>query len=103
MTVANTAGLKGATDGTNATARFRFPTALAVDARGNLYVADYLNALIRKITPTGEVTTLAGSELLLSHADGPGPAARFEGPAGIAIDAQGALYVSDGATIRRLK
>ena len=102
-TVAGTAGRKGAADGTGAAASFRFPTGLAVDAIGNLYVADFLNFTIRKISPTGEVTTLAGAELHSGHADGPGQVARFKGPVGIAADTQGVLYVADGSTIRLIK
>lgn len=102
-TLAGTAGGKGATDGPGSEARFRFPTGLAVDARGTLYVADFLNATIRKVTPTGVVTTLAGAGLHLSHADGPGSDARFEGPTGVAVDAQGTLYITDGTTLRMVK
>jgi DNA-binding beta-propeller fold protein YncE len=102
-TLAGTAGLRGAADGIGAAARFRFPTGVAVDAKGQLYVADFLNFAIRKINLLGEVTTLAGAELHAGHADGLGQEARFEGPVGLAVDAQGTLYVADGTTIRLIK
>ena len=102
-TVSTLAGLArrhGGTDGPGGAARFLFPTGVAVDASGNVYVADHLNTTIRKISATGEVTTLAGSTLRSGHLDGLGPAARFVGPFGIAAAANGTLYVSDGTTIR---
>jgi len=102
-TLAGQAGHHGGTDGPGAGARFLFPTGVAVDAIGNVYVADHLNATIRKISPTGEVSTLAGSVLRIGHEDGAGPEARFVGPFGIAVDASGTLYVTDGPTIRLLK
>jgi sugar lactone lactonase YvrE len=99
-TLAGQARQHGRTDGPGNQARFLFPNGVAVDALGNVYVADYLNASVRKISPTGEVSTLAGGLQASGHADGPGPAARFEGPSGIAVDARGVLYVTDGSTIR---
>jgi len=75
-------------DGTGAAATFNLPSALAVDKAGNVYVAD---GDIRKITPDGVVTTLAGSPGAagVGSADGTGPAAQFDGPQGIAVDASG--------------
>lgn len=102
-TLAGTAGRSGSADGEGASARFHFPVGVAVDARGNVYVADYLNATIRQITATGRVSTLAGTVLHSGHSDGPGPEARFDGPASIAVDADGTLYVTDGTTIRIIK
>ena len=104
--VATWAGLPGhhgGTDGRGSLARFLFPTGVAVDAIGNVYVADHLNTTIRKISPSGEVSTRAGSVLRSGHVDGPGPDARFVGPFGIAVDANGTLYVTDGTTIRVIK
>lgn len=84
----------GATDGTGASASFYFPNSVAADAAGNIYVTDDINNLIRKITPDGVVTTLAGSGLRGS-ANGTGTAASFNDPAGIAVDASGNVFVAD--------
>jgi len=89
---------EGNADGMGSSAQFYRPFALAVDRRGNLYVADDWNHLIRKITPAGMVTTLAGS--IQGYADGVGNTAQFNHPAGIAIDAAGNLYVTDNANHR---
>ena len=64
-----------------------------MDAEGNLYVADTCNNRIRKVSPAGEVTTIAGSGLL-RHADGIGTAASFRFPQGVALDASGNLLVA---------
>ena len=87
-------GSYGDTDGTGAAASFRFPHGVAIDAVGNVYVADRNNYKIRIITPTGEVSTLAGSGSA-GNADGLGTAASFNQPIGIAIDATGYIYVAD--------
>lgn len=93
----------GFADGVRQAARFNWPTGLARDAAGNLYVADSNNSKIRKITPDGVVTTLAGSGQP-GYDDGPGPTARFSFPTGVAVDRQGILYVADSANnlIRRI-
>jgi sugar lactone lactonase YvrE len=94
----------GSTDGTGSAARFFLPYGVAVDSAGNVYVADGGNQLIRKITPAGVVTTIAGSALQSGTADGTGSAARFNTPWGIAVDSSGNIYVSDSAsnTIRKI-
>ncbi|UOQ97723.1 hypothetical protein MUN81_21150 [Hymenobacter sp. 5317J-9] len=102
-TLAGVARKHGAADGPGSSARFLFPTGLAVDNSGNVYVADHLNATIRNISPSGEVSTLAGSVLRAGHLDGPGPEARFSGPYGIAVDAGGTLFITDGPTVRVVK
>ncbi|HEX6431708.1 MAG TPA: hypothetical protein VF008_28655, partial [Niastella sp.] len=84
----------GYIDGMGTAAKFSGPRGLVLDAAGNIYVADHSNARIRKITPAGMVSTLAGS--VQGFADGMGTAAKFNGPNDIAIDASGNLYVSDG-------
>ena len=74
--------------------RFSNPAGVAVDAAGNLYVADYGNNRIRKITPAGVITTLAGSTA--GNADGAGTAAKFFGPRGVAVNqTTGDVYVAD--------
>ncbi|MCC3159229.1 hypothetical protein LJ737_18450 [Hymenobacter sp. 15J16-1T3B] len=94
-TLAGTAGSKGSADGNGAAARFSRPMGVAVDAAGTVYVADTDNHVIRKITPTGQVSTLAGTAGQKGFADGSGPAARLFNPVGVALDAQGTLYVAD--------
>jgi sugar lactone lactonase YvrE len=102
-TLAGTLNVSGYVDGTGAAARFFGPSGIAVDGSGNVYVADSVNYRIRKVTPAGVVTTLAGSGTLGS-ADGTGTAAQFAYPLGIAIDPAGTVYVSEGTnhTIRRI-
>lgn len=91
-TLAGLAGQSGNSDGSGASARFTGPSGLAVDAGGNVYVADTLNYSIRKITPEGSVTTIVG------------PSANLAGPRGIAVDSSGTLYVADTqtSTIRKV-
>jgi sugar lactone lactonase YvrE len=86
---------QGSTDGTGANARFDTPYAVALDAAGNAYVADAQNHTIRKVTPDGVTTTLAGAPGEFGLADGAGPAARFNWPFGIAVDGGGTVYVAD--------
>jgi sugar lactone lactonase YvrE len=94
-TLAGKTGVSGSTDGTGAAARFNWPEGIAVDASGNVYVADTSNSTIRKITPAGVVTTLAGTAGTYGSADGTGTAATFDSPQGIAVDASGNVYVAD--------
>jgi hypothetical protein len=94
-TLAGIAGLTGSTDGTMGDARFNGPTGVAVDAAGNLYVADTGNSTVREITPAGVVTTLVGSAGQTGSADGLGSAARFNAPHGIGIDASNNIYIMD--------
>jgi NHL repeat/Fibronectin type III domain len=92
-------GVASYADGTGAAAGFRYPTGVAVDAAGIVYVADLENNRVRKVTPAGEVTTLAGSGP--GFADGTGAAASFNGVIALAVDALGNVYVSDrGQRIR---
>lgn len=106
-TIAGTAGLAGIADGTGAAARFDLPDGITSDNAGNLYVTEHNNHTIRKITPAGVVTTLAGKaagSLGYGYANGMGAAAKFSGPSGITIDSTGNLYVTDtfNHTIRKI-
>ena len=103
-TLAGTAGFFGSADGTGASARFNFPLGLAVDAGGNVYVADAKNSVIRRITPAGVVSTFAGAPSQFGAADGAASTARFFLPYGLAMDGDGNLYVADSGnhTIRKI-
>lgn len=85
---------EGYADGHGAAAAFHTPSALAVDAHGTLYVADTGNHAIRRITPDGAVTTLAGDGTA-GFRDGAAAQARFHAPMGVAVDAGGRVFVAD--------
>jgi sugar lactone lactonase YvrE len=94
----------GYSDGIGIAARFRSPSQIAIDAADNLYVADAGNHRIRRISPAGVVTTLAGQSDA-DVVDGQGTSAKFDNPFAMAIDiSSGNLYVSDwnGCTVRRV-
>ena len=96
-TIAGNSGY-GNADGTNSAAQFAFPSSVAVDANGNIFVADTVNSTIREVTPVGNnwvVTTLAGLAGCTGTNDGTGYAARFAYPNGMALDNAGNLYVAD--------
>jgi sugar lactone lactonase YvrE len=84
----------GFLDEQGAVARFSSPNGVAVDSAGNVYVADANTNRIRKISPAGVVTTLAGGSTA-EFADGQGEAARFNQPTGVAVDSAGNSYVAD--------
>lgn len=86
--------VEGYADGAGSAAAFNTPSGLAIDAAGNLYVADTGNHAIRKVTPAGAVSTLAGGGAA-GYRDGQGAAAQFNGPLGVAVDAAGVVYVAD--------
>ena len=87
-------GSEGYGDGQGTGASFNYPSGVAVDGSGNVYVADWGNQRIRKITPSGGVTTLAGSGFTGSI-DGQGTASTFFLPFGVAVDESGNVYVAD--------
>jgi sugar lactone lactonase YvrE len=87
-------GASAFADGTGTTASFAFPAGVALDPAGSVYVADFSNNRIRVVTPAGVVTTLAGSGAS-AFADGTGTTASFSQPAGVAVDANGKVYVAD--------
>src|SRR4051812_34423469 len=104
FTVTTLAGAasSGSADGRAADARFKSPQGILLDAAGNLLVADTGNRTIRKISPSGEVSTYSGvvgkSEML----NGTVGTARFNGPTGLAQDSSGNLYVADKLMIRKI-
>ncbi len=83
----------GFQDGQGTNAQFNAPRGITIDTTGNLYVGDFFNHKIRKITPNGQVTTIAGSTK--GFADGIGSLAKFDFPEDVAIDAAGNLYITD--------
>jgi hypothetical protein len=103
-TLAGLACSYGSADGTGSAARFNDPYGVAVDSAGNVYVADSGNFTIRRVTPGGVVTTLAGLAGYGGSADGTGSAARFRYPKGVAVDSAGNVYVADtsNSTIRKV-
>src|SRR2546427_465488 len=103
-TLAGLAGITGSADGTGSAARFFYSRGVATDSSGNVYVADISNHTIRKITPAGVVTTLAGLAGTYGSDDGTGSAAQFNGPSGVATDSSGNVYVADSSnnTIRKI-
>ncbi|MBL7999687.1 MAG: SMP-30/gluconolactonase/LRE family protein [Candidatus Kapabacteria bacterium] len=94
--------ISGFADATGTNAKFYRPTGVAVDNNGWVYVTDQLNHKIRKISPDGVVSTLAGSEK--GYKDGASGEARFNSPSGIAVDKNGVVYVADfgNHTIRKI-
>lgn len=100
-TFAGTAGVDGYEDNSGLLAKFHLPYGIAIDSNDMVYIADK-NAVIRKITPAGVVSTLAGTNGVHGRLDGLGLAAQFLNPSKIAIDKDLNLYVSDGAIIRKI-
>jgi hypothetical protein len=102
-TLAGAPGVEGSADGVGAAASFSTPMSVASDGAGNLYVADFVNGLIRRVeVATGAVTTIAGTLQAFTIADGVGPAASFFSPHALVHDGAGTLYLMDGTTLRRI-
>jgi streptogramin lyase len=104
MTFAGTPDVRGQADGIGSAASFKYPIGIATDSAGNVYVADKVSNTIRKITPAGAVTTVAGTAGITGHADGIGANASFFSPVGVATDSTGNVYVADygNDTIRKI-
>lgn len=94
-------GTLGSTNGQGVNASFTLPKGLTIDSAGNLFVTDGIGKRIRKITPTGLVSTIAGSSTQ-GFLDGQGVAARFNLASGITIDSQNNLFVADEIKIRKI-
>jgi hypothetical protein len=103
-TLAGSPGTRGWADGTGSAALFNDPSGIALDSAGNMFVGDRGNDAIRKVTPTGLVTTLAGSPGNSGWVDGRGSAARFYRPSGVVVDKLGNLFVTEerNHTIRKV-
>jgi streptogramin lyase len=106
-TIAGLAGHGGSTDGTNSAARYSSPNDVAVDSSGNVFVADFGNNTIRKLTPVGTnwvSSTIAGLAGVAGTFEGTNSGARFNGTAGLAVDNAGNVFVADwgNSTIRKL-
>ncbi len=97
-TIAGTAGVGGTADGNGAAARFSRTSAIAMGPDGDLYVADYDNHRIRRVNPSGAVSTYAGSAI--GYVDGASADARFTYPSAVAVAANGDVYVADSGNSR---
>lgn len=84
----------GFADGNGVNAQFKYPQGISIDKFGNIYVADRYNNRVRKVTPSGEVTTIAGN-VSSGFINGTGTGATFNQPADVAVDASGNLYVTE--------
>ncbi len=101
-TIAGTYARLGSRDGQGTDASFDQPNGIALDVDGSLLVVDEFGCLLRRMTTSGSVTTLAGSASLPEHLDGIGTEARFVNPTDVDVDADGVAYVADLTTIRRI-
>ena len=101
-TLAGVGGGGGYLDGPGSIAKFFGPSGLGLDAAGNIYVADAFNNLVRKITPAGVVSTVAGVPGVAGNDNGPATNATFYDPQGVDVDQFTNIYVADtgNSTIR---
>ena len=101
-------GATGSADGPGSSASFNFNGAMPgnhsidIDSNGNIYVVEWPNADIRKITPAGVVSTLAGGDGRFGSTDGAGSVASFENPFAITVDKNANVYVADGSQAIRM-
>jgi DNA-binding beta-propeller fold protein YncE len=95
VTILSGTGTSDYQDGEGTVAQYNFPTGVAADGDGNVFVADSVNNCVRKITPQGQVPTLAGSGQIGERDDGDGTRAQFNNPMGIAVDGDGNVIVAD--------
>lgn len=100
--LAGDAAIEGTMDGSGTSARFKSPRGIAIDSNGNLYVADSGNFVIRKITPEGVVSTVAGAAGTSDFVDGNTGNARFTNPVAVAVNRSGTIYVADNLRIRSI-
>lgn len=100
-TIAGRTNIPGSADGPAASARFNQPQGIAIDAAGNIYVGEYQNRTIRRISAGGVVTTLGGSAGVMGTADGTGALARFTALTHLAVSGSGVLYIVDAGKIRQ--
>jgi sugar lactone lactonase YvrE len=103
-TLAGTVLTTGSTDGPGGSALFNLPEGEATDAAGNVYIADTASSTIRKMTPTGTVTTIAGQAGVQGLTDGTGTGSLFNQPEALTVDTVGNIYVADtgNAAIRKI-
>ena len=101
ITLAGSAVQAGYKDGPGTNALFSNPAGVAADATGNVYVADHDNYAIRKITPAGVVSTVAGDGTY-GYVDSAAGTPKFQGPSSVALDSAGNLYVADYTTLRKI-
>jgi uncharacterized repeat protein (TIGR01451 family) len=102
-TIAGSPGVLGAVNGTATNALFSDPLGIATDGKGNIYIADTGNSVVRQMN-SGAVTTLAGIAYTPGNLDGPATSAQFNQPAGVAVDRNGNVYIADTGnnTIRKI-
>lgn len=104
VTLAGAPGEAGSSNGIGSSARFNDPAGIAVDADGNVIIADRGNHLIRRMTPAGDVTTIAGLAGEAGHRDASGSQALFNRPTGVAVDPRGNVLVTEEGnhTVRKI-